>query len=133
MRSVGARNDPPATLALDRGGSARRAEPKGRVDDLEVVEPQKAEQSTDHTGQLTNAPPQRATSDLHGGCFVILSLSLRCWSFPFPIPGVLQSFEQEYTAIDLMSRSGSVSVGALMCVRLNSPGAFQYATDRLPV
>ncbi len=41
-RRVGARNDPPATLALDRGGSARRAEPKGRVDDLEIVKPQKA-------------------------------------------------------------------------------------------
>ncbi len=41
-RRVGARNDPPATLALDRGGSARRAEPKGRVDALEVVKPQKA-------------------------------------------------------------------------------------------
>ncbi len=42
IRSVGARHDPPATLALDRGGAARRAEPKGRLDDLEVVKPQKA-------------------------------------------------------------------------------------------
>ena len=42
MRSVGARNDLPATLAFDRGGFARRAEPNGRVNDLEVVNPQKA-------------------------------------------------------------------------------------------
>lgn len=42
IRSVGARHDLPATLALDRGGAARRAEPKGRLDDLEVVKPQKA-------------------------------------------------------------------------------------------
>ncbi len=42
MRSVGVRSDLPATLASDLGGSARPAEPKGRVDDLEIVNPQKA-------------------------------------------------------------------------------------------
>ena len=42
MRLVGPRNDPLTTLALDRGGTARQAEPNGRVDDLEVVKPQNA-------------------------------------------------------------------------------------------
>ena len=42
MRLVGARNDPLTTLALDRRRTACQTEPYGRVDDLEVVKPQKA-------------------------------------------------------------------------------------------
>ena len=50
-----------------------------------------------------------------------------------PNPGDILSLEQDYPAIDLMSRSGLASVGEMMGVRLAWPSAFQYATDGPPV
>jgi len=42
MISAGARNRLPATLASEIRGSTRRAKPKGRVNEFEIVYPQKA-------------------------------------------------------------------------------------------
>ena len=45
-RSVGPHSGPTATLTLNLGSSARRAEPNGRVSDFEVMYPEKAQQAT---------------------------------------------------------------------------------------